>query len=104
MARTVFAKNDRCRMLNQRTLVLFGIVVIGGASAWSQQRGGVLKPGEGDRLPGERRTFVKASSRTGTQGVEMFRGSEVVAKKRRLTLEEWNRISEKHGTTHTTIE
>ena len=172
-------------MLNQRTLVLFGIVVIGGASAWSQQRGGVLKPGEGDRLPGERRTFVKASSRTGTQGVEMFRDtmpsgastgvhvhrqadeffyvisgkglalidgtelpveaddivfaprghdhrvksvgpmplelvflvdrpglaadfqegrSEVVAKKRRLTLEEWNRISEKHGTTHKTIE
>jgi hypothetical protein len=30
--------------------------------------------------------------------------SEAVAKKRRLTLEEWNRISEKYGTTHKTIE
>ena len=30
--------------------------------------------------------------------------SEAVARKRRLTLEEWNRISEKYGTTHKTIE
>jgi oxalate decarboxylase/phosphoglucose isomerase-like protein (cupin superfamily) len=30
--------------------------------------------------------------------------SEAVAKKRRLTLEEWNKISEKYGTTHKTIE
>jgi mannose-6-phosphate isomerase-like protein (cupin superfamily) len=172
-------------MINQRILVLFGIVVTGVGSAWSQQRGGVLKPGEGERLPGERQTLVKASSRTGTQSVEMFRDtmrpgtstgvhvhrqadeffyvisgkglalvdgselpveaddivfvprghdhrlkssgpmplelvflvdrpglandfregrSEAVAKKRRLTLEEWNRISEKYGTTHKTIE
>ena len=172
-------------MINRRILVLFGIVVIGVGSAWSQQRGGVLKPGEGERLPGERRTLVKASPRTGTQGVEMFRDtmlpgtssgvhvhreadelfyvisgkgvalvdgtelpvetddivfvprghdhrvkssgpmplelvflvdrpglasefrearSEAVVRKRRLTLEEWNRISEKYGTTHKTIE
>jgi mannose-6-phosphate isomerase-like protein (cupin superfamily) len=60
-------------MISQRILVLFGIVLIGVGSAWSQQRGGVLKPGEGERLPGERQTFVKASPRTGTQSVEMFR-------------------------------
>jgi len=172
-------------MINQRTLVLSGILLVGVGSVWSQQRGGVLKPGEGERLPGERQTFVKASPRTGTRGVEMFRdtmppgtstgvhahskadeffyvisgkglarvdGTELpveaddivfvpkghdhrvkslgpmplelvflvdrpglasdfregrsaaVAKKRRLTLEEWNRISEKYGTTHKTIE
>jgi len=172
-------------MINRRMLVLFGIVLIGVGSAWSQQRGGVLKAGEGERLPGERQTFVKASPRTGTQGVEMFRDtmpadtstgvhvhrqadeffyvisgkglalvdgtelpveadnivfvprghdhrvkssgpmplelvflvdrpglasdfregrSDAIAKKRRLTLEEWNRISEKYGTTHKTVE
>jgi hypothetical protein len=60
-------------MMNHRILVPFGIVLIGVGSVWSQQRGGVLKPGEGEHLPGERQTFVKASPRTGTQGVEMFR-------------------------------
>jgi mannose-6-phosphate isomerase-like protein (cupin superfamily) len=34
-----------------------------------------LKSGDGERLPGERQTFVKASPRTGTQGVELFRDS-----------------------------
>ena len=172
-------------IINQRFLVLFVLVLVGIGSMWEQQRGGVLKPGEGERLPGERPTFVKASPRTGTQGAEMFRDtmapgtstgvhvhsqadeffyvisgkglafvdgtelpveaddivfvpkghdhrvkssgpmplelvflvdrpglasdfregrSEAVAKKRRLTLEEWNRISEKYGTTHKTIE
>jgi mannose-6-phosphate isomerase-like protein (cupin superfamily) len=172
-------------MMNTRIVVLSGIVLIGVGSVWSQQRGQVLKPGDGERLPGERNTFVKASPRTGTQSVELFRdtmnpglstgvhvhreadeffyvisgkglamvdGSEVpveaddvvfvpkghdhrlknagstpleivflvdkpglasdfrenrseaVAKKRRLTLEEWNKISEKYGTTHKTIE
>jgi mannose-6-phosphate isomerase-like protein (cupin superfamily) len=172
-------------MINRRILVLLGIILIGVGSALSQQRTDVLKPGEGERLPGERQTFVKASPRTGTQGVEMFRDtmtagtstgihvhqqadeffyviggkglalvdgtelpveaddivfvprghdhrvknsgpmplelvflvdrpglasdfregrSEAVAKKRRLTLDEWNRISEKYGTTHKAIE
>jgi mannose-6-phosphate isomerase-like protein (cupin superfamily) len=172
-------------MINPRIFVLFGIVLVGVGTGWSQQRGGMLKPGDGERLPGERQTFVKASPRTGTQDVEMFRDSmppgtstgvhvhhqadeffyvisgkglalldgselpvegddivfvprghehrvkssgsaplelvflvdrpglasgfregrsESVARKRRLTLEEWNRISEKYGTTHKTIE
>jgi mannose-6-phosphate isomerase-like protein (cupin superfamily) len=60
-------------MARRRIVVLFGIVLIGAASVWSQQRGYVLKPGAGEHLPGERRTIVKASPRTGTQGVEMFR-------------------------------
>jgi mannose-6-phosphate isomerase-like protein (cupin superfamily) len=165
--------------------VLSGIVVVGVGSAWSQQRGQVLKAGQGERLPGERNTFVKASPKTGTQSIELFRDtmnpglstgvhvhreadeffyvisgkglamvdgtevevaaddvvfvprghdhrlksagavpleivflvdkpglasdfrenrSEAVAKKRRLTLDEWNAISEKYGTTHKTIE
>jgi mannose-6-phosphate isomerase-like protein (cupin superfamily) len=172
-------------VVTRRVLVLFGIVLAGAGSALSQQRGGVLKPGDGERLPGERRTFVKASPQTGTQGAEMFRDtmppgtstgvhvhdhadeffyvisgkglalvdgnelpveaddivfvprghdhrvkssgptplelvflvdrpglasdfregrSDALAKKRRLTLDEWNRISEKYGTTHKTIE
>jgi mannose-6-phosphate isomerase-like protein (cupin superfamily) len=172
-------------MINRRTLVLLALVLFGNGWAWSQQRGGVLKPSQGERLPGDRPTFVKASPRTGTQRVEMFRDtmlpgtstgvhvhaqadeffyvvngnglglvdgietpieaddivfvprghdhrvkslgpsplelvflvdrpglasdfregrSDAVAKKRRLTLEEWNRISQKYGTTHKTIE
>jgi mannose-6-phosphate isomerase-like protein (cupin superfamily) len=172
-------------MINTRVAVLSAILLIGAGTAWSRQKGQVLKPGEGERLPGERNTFVKASPRTGTQSVELFRDtmnpglstgvhvhreadeffyvisgkglamvdgaetvveaddvafvpkghdhrlknagsvpleivflvdkpglagdfrenrSEAVAKKRRLTLEEWNKISEKYGTTHKTIE
>ena len=172
-------------MVNRRILLLFGLILVSVGSAWSQHFGGVLKSGEGQRLPGDRQTFVKASPRTGTQRVELFRDtmapgistgvhvhrqadeffyvvsgkglalvdgpeltieaddivfvpkghdhrvkstgpmplelvffvdtpglagdfqegrSEMVAKKRRLTLEEWNRISEKFGTTHKTIE
>ena len=56
-----------------RFLVLLGIVLAATVSTLSQQRGGVLKPGDGERLPGERRTFVKASPQTGTQGAELFR-------------------------------
>ena len=172
-------------MLNRRFIVLFGIVLIGTVSGSSQQRGYVLKSGDGERLPGERQTLVKASPRTGTQGVELFRDSmvpgastgihvhqqadeffyvvsgrgfalvdgnelsieaddfvfvpkghehrvksvgptplelvflvdrpglasdfresrsEQVARKRRLTLDEWNRISKKYGTVHKTPE
>jgi mannose-6-phosphate isomerase-like protein (cupin superfamily) len=172
-------------MINTRAIVLAGIVALGVGTAWSQQKGQVLKSGQGERLPGERNTFVKASPRTGTQSVELFRDtmnpglstgvhvhreadeffyvisgkglamvdsaevtveaddvvfvrkghdhrlknagsapleivflvdrpglasdfrekrSEAIAKKRRLTLEEWNTISEKYGTTHKTIE
>ena len=172
-------------MIDRRFVVLFGIVILGSTSALSQQHGGVVKSGQGERLPGERPTWVKASPRTGTQGAELFRDtmaggtstgvhvhrqadeffyvisgkglamidttelsieaedivfvprghdhrvkssgpmplelvflvdrpglasdfregrSEAVAKKRRLTLEEWNRISEKYGTTHKTLE
>ena len=171
--------------ITRRVLVLFGIVLAGAGAELSQQHGGVLKPGDGERLPGERRTFVKASPQTGTQGAEMFRDtmppgtstgvhvhhqadeffyvvsgkglalvdgtelpveaddivfvprghdhrvkssgpaplelvflvdrpglasdfregrSSAIAKKRRLTLDERNRISEKYGTTHKTIE
>jgi hypothetical protein len=60
-------------MINTRVVVLSGIVLTGVGSAWSQQGGQLLKPGEGERLPGERKTFIKASPRTGTQGVELFR-------------------------------
>jgi mannose-6-phosphate isomerase-like protein (cupin superfamily) len=172
-------------MVNRRFLLLCGIVLAGAGSALTQPHGSVMKPGEGERLPGERQTFIKASPQTGTQGAEMFRDtmlagtstgihvhgradeffyvirgkglalvdgteltveaddvvfvprghdhrvkssgpmplelvflvdrpglagdfregrSEAVAKKRRLTLEEWNRISEKYGTTHKTLE
>jgi mannose-6-phosphate isomerase-like protein (cupin superfamily) len=172
-------------MMNRRILVLLALMVIALCSAWAQPHGGVMKPADGERLPGERQTLVKASQGTGTQGVEMFRDtmlpetstgvhvhrqadeffyvisghgvalvdgtelpidaddvvfvprghdhrvkssgplplqllflvdrpglasdfregrSEALAKKRRLTLEEWNRISEKYGTTHKTIE
>jgi len=63
----------RCSMINQRMLVLCGIVLVGVGSAWSQQRGGVLKPSDGERLPGERQTIIKASPRSGTQNVELFR-------------------------------
>jgi mannose-6-phosphate isomerase-like protein (cupin superfamily) len=169
----------------RRVIVLVSIVLAGAGAELSQQHSGVLKPGDGERLPGERRTFVKASPQTGTQGAELFRDtmppgtstgvhvhhqadeffyvvsgqglalldetelpvgaddivfvprghdhrvkssgpaplelvflvdrpglasdfregrSNAAAKKRRLTLEEWNRISEKYGTTHKTIE
>jgi mannose-6-phosphate isomerase-like protein (cupin superfamily) len=64
-------------MLNRRIMLLFGILVIGTVSGWSQQRGYVVKSGDGERLPGARQTFVKASPRTGTQGVELFRDSMV---------------------------
>jgi mannose-6-phosphate isomerase-like protein (cupin superfamily) len=172
-------------MVPHRVLILFGIVLAGAASALSQQGGRVLKAGDGERLPGERRTLVKATPQTGTQGAEMFRDtmppgtstgvhvhhqadeffyvvsgkglalvdgtelpveaddivfvprghdhrvkssgpaplelvflvdrpglagdfregrSNAIAKKRQLTLDERNRISEKYGTTHKTIE
>src|SRR5437879_2079959 len=66
-------ESRRTEMARRRIVVLFGIVLIGAVSAWSQQRGYVMKPGEGEHMPGERRTILKASPRTGTQGVEMFR-------------------------------
>jgi mannose-6-phosphate isomerase-like protein (cupin superfamily) len=60
-------------MARRRIGVLFGIVLTGAVSVWSQQRGYISKPGDGEHLPGERRTILKASPQTGTQGVEMFR-------------------------------
>ncbi len=174
-----------CKSINRRTLALFGIVLVGAVSVWTQQGSYVLKSGDGERLPGDRRTLVKASPRTGTQGVEAFRDSmaagastgihihqqadeffyvvsgrglvrvdatetpveaddfvfvpkghehrvssagpmplellflvdrpglasdfresrsEQVARKRRLTLDEWNRISQKYGTVHKTLQ
>ena len=62
-------------MLNRRVLALVGILLVGAVTGWSQQSGYILKSGEGERLPGERQTIVKASPRTGTQGVELFRDS-----------------------------
>ena len=172
-------------MINRRALILFGIVLVGAVSGWTQQRSYVLKSGDGERLPGDRQTFIKASPRSGTQSVEAFRDSmaagastgihihqqadeffyvvsgrglalvdatevpveaddfvfvpkghdhrvknsgpmplelvflvdrpglasdfresrsEQVARKRRLTLEEWNRISQKYGTIHKTLQ
>ena len=60
-------------MALRRILVLFGIVLVGAISVSSQRQRYVLKPDEGERLLGERRTIVKASPRTGTQRVEIFR-------------------------------
>jgi mannose-6-phosphate isomerase-like protein (cupin superfamily) len=57
----------------RRIGVLLGIVLVGAVSTWSERRGYVLKSGDGERLPGARRTILKASPRTGTQGVEVFR-------------------------------
>ena len=50
-------------MINRRALILFGIVLVGAVSGWTQQRSYVLKSGDGERLPGDRQTFIKASPR-----------------------------------------
>jgi mannose-6-phosphate isomerase-like protein (cupin superfamily) len=172
-------------LINRRALVFFGLLLVGGVSGWTQQRSYILKSGDGERLPGDRETFIKASPRTGTQAVEAFRDSmaagastgihihqqadeffyvvsgrglalvdatevpveaddfifvpkghehrvkssgptplelvflvdrpglasdfresrsEQVARKRRLTLDDWNRISQKYGTIHKTLQ
>jgi hypothetical protein len=59
-----------CRLITRRTLVLFGIVLVGTVSAWTQQGSYVLKSGDGERLPGD----------------------------------EWNRVSQKYGTVHKTLQ
>lgn len=60
-------------MTTLRIVTLAGLLLVGTASIWSQPRGYILKPDEGERLPGVRPTIIKASPQTGTQGVEAFR-------------------------------
>jgi len=60
-------------MFSARVQTIVALAIVGLASAFASPQGGISKSGEGERLPGERQTLVKASPSTGTQGVEMFR-------------------------------
>jgi mannose-6-phosphate isomerase-like protein (cupin superfamily) len=63
--------------MTRRAWVLLFLVGGGAGSIWAQERGYVLKRGEGESLLGGSR-IIKASPRTGSQGAEMIWDSMAV--------------------------